>query len=332
MKRIPRLELLLFVGLMAPLARVHGQTALLNYGGKNDAADSTPLAASGAASNYQAVFQQVSPSIPTIGTTAPTLGAGTGTTVFVDANQGFASIACEATGGTGSGAGMAMSVYDTTGTAGTAANNPLALGTGAATPNVFSVGAKQTIVYSVDFKNNYHATDVISLFNPKASDADPTSAVAQTKGGYLGVALTFAFSATTGKLAFQGQKSFSGSLDAASEGSGDLASVSSNGYRLILNLTNNGDGTDTISGTVFSITAMGGIGAPLGTLNPETITLGTVPGAYDLDNNAMGLELGLLTIANVNLPYYLSNVSLTQGAGAPATAPASVTPTSPPAH
>ena len=176
----------------------------LNQGGSLGAADSTPTQ-----SNFEAVFQQSSADMPLLTTTDPASpGPSTpdgdeaflGTNSSLDNGKGLLGFYYYAGGGSAEYYGS--DVYDTNGTAGSnQSSDPLDLGTSSATPNTFSLATNQTMTYSVDFANNYHGTDLVDLFNPKATDAGGTNATNNTSGGYLGVGLKIGFASTTSTYA-----------------------------------------------------------------------------------------------------------------------------------
>jgi hypothetical protein len=264
------------------------------------------------ASTFAAVYQNNSPSSPEIGT-SPTNGKGT--TLSIGSFPGVsgatpALIACATSVGATDQLGMAViSSGDKTGVE---KSNPLGLGTPSAAPNVFPLAEKQTFTYSVDFHNNFHAVDVISLFNPKASDAGTTDTTNPTKHGFLGIALTLTTNAADASLSLQGLDTF-----AATQLDPEIKTIpvtpsGTNAWRLVLKLTNNGDGTDTVSGSVTNLEFKDGAEVPTTTtaLDPVTINLGATVGSYDLDNSAMGLELGVIKIANLNNKFYMTNITL----------------------
>ena len=271
------------------------------------------------ASTFAAVFQNNSPSAPQIGTSQTN---GKGTTISIGFFPGVgiptgALIGCATTVGPTDQLGLA--VYSSGEKKGADKNNPLGLGTASAAPNVFNLAKGQTFTYSVDFHNNFHAIDVITLFNPKASDAGTTDTTAPTKGGYLGIALTLTANAADASLYLRGLTSFAADqLDTAIK-TIPVPPSGTNAWRLILKLTNNGDGTDTVSGTVYSLELKDSVETPTQstTLDPEKITLGTTSGNYDIDNSAIGLELGVNKIANLNNKFYMSNITLTTSGPVP---------------
>lgn len=271
------------------------------------------------ASTFAAVFQNGSPSTPQIGE-SPTTGNGTTLSLGSFAGVGTptgALIACMTTVGPADRLGLA--VYSPSDKLGLDKNNPLGLGTPSAAPNVFNLAKGQTLTYSVDFHDNFHGIDIITLFNPKAADAGTTDTTALTKGGYLGIALTLTANAADASLYLRGLDSFAANnLDNAIETLA-VPPGASNAWRLILKLTNNGDGTDSVSGTVYSLELKDSVETPTvaTTLAPQKITLGTAPGDFDIDNSAIGLELGMNKISNLNNKFYMSSITLSTSGTTP---------------
>ena len=142
---------------------------------------------------------------------------------------------------------------------------------------------------------------------------------ALTKGGYLGIALTFTTNAADASLSLHGLNSFASDQSDTAIKAIPVTPNGTNAWRLILKLTNNGDGTDTVSGTVYSLELKDSVETPTQstTLDPEKITLGTTSGNYDIDNSAIGLELGVNKIANLNNKFYMSNITLTTSGTVP---------------
>jgi hypothetical protein len=267
------------------------------------------------ASTFAAVFQNNSPSTPQIGTTAAN---GKGTTISIGSFPGngtpsAALIACATTVGPTDQLGLA--VYSSSDKTGVDKDNPLGLGTPSAAPNVFNLAKGQTFTYSVDFHNNFHGVDLLSLFNPKASDAGTSDATALSKGAYLGVALVLTTNAGDASLSLRGLSTFTANQLDTQIKTSPVPPNGTNAWRLILKLTNNGDGTDSVSGMVYSLELKDGVETPTQsvTLDPEKITLGTGAGNYDMDNTTIGLELGVNKIANLNNKFYMTNITLVSG-------------------
>jgi hypothetical protein len=333
----PRARVRGFLFLLASLAVTpfaSAQTSLLNYGGTGGAADSTPNSAGNG--DYEAIYQQESSALPALTTTVPSGTLGTGTDAYYapttndsPKNGGETTLGNYYYGnGSDTGADRASDalIYDTNGTTGSIANNPLGLGTGTATPNTFNLGTSQTLTYSADFAENVHGSIFISLINPNAPDAGSSSVQATTTGGYLGVGLTYLSYDTRGEpLALQGQTTFAGSTSStlgggfanASETATETPTSATEVVRLQLTLINNGNNTDTVSGSLYQLTAIGGTGTLVGTLASETLTLGSAAGQYDLNNSGLALEVGEENIYN-NAGYYnIGDVTLTEAVPEP---------------
>lgn len=271
------------------------------------------------ASAFAAVFQNNSPGSPQIGQ-SPTTGVGTTLSIGSYPGTGTATgalIACATSVGPTDQLGIAA--YGPSDKLGVEKSNPLGLGTASATPTVFNLEKGQTLTYSVDFHNTFHGVDIITLFNPKASDAAKTDTTALTEGGYLGIALTLTANAKDASLYLRGLDSFAANKLETAINTASVTPSGTNAWRLVLKLTNNGDGTDTVSGTVYNLELKDGAETPTQstTLDPQKITLGRSAGDFDLDNSALGMELGVNKLANLNNKFYMTNISLSTTALVP---------------